>query len=104
MCRLSGNLDASTSWNAKGLSRPVRGFLTYRNYSNGNSFVTEKFQSKFNSDLEDSCDDTDEAVADNRQELVLQLWGWTVVNSSSPKEQCYESFHFASNLEVGGRL
>jgi hypothetical protein len=27
MCRLSRNLGASTSWNPKGLSRPVVGFL-----------------------------------------------------------------------------
>jgi hypothetical protein len=29
MCRLSRNLGASTSWNPKGLSRPVTGFLLY---------------------------------------------------------------------------
>jgi hypothetical protein len=27
MCRLSGNLGASTSWNPHGLSRPVQGLL-----------------------------------------------------------------------------
>jgi hypothetical protein len=27
MCRLSTNLGASTSWNPKGLSRPVMGLL-----------------------------------------------------------------------------
>jgi hypothetical protein len=27
MCRLSRNLGASTSWNPKGLSRPVMGLL-----------------------------------------------------------------------------
>ena len=27
MCRLSGNLGASTSWNPQGLSRPVMGLL-----------------------------------------------------------------------------
>jgi len=27
MCRLSGNLGASTGWNSQGLSRPVHGLL-----------------------------------------------------------------------------
>jgi hypothetical protein len=29
MCRLSGNLEASTFWNPQGLSRPVMGLLLY---------------------------------------------------------------------------
>jgi len=39
MCRLSGNLEASTSWNPQRLSRPVQGLF----YSTGNSslFQTE---------------------------------------------------------------
>jgi hypothetical protein len=31
MCRLSGNLGASTSWNPEGLSRPVMGLLLLEN-------------------------------------------------------------------------
>jgi hypothetical protein len=27
MCQLSGNLEASTSWNSQGLSRPVMGLF-----------------------------------------------------------------------------
>jgi len=33
MCRLSGNLGTSDSWNPQGLSRPVMGLLLYRKVS-----------------------------------------------------------------------
>jgi hypothetical protein len=37
VCRLSRNLGASTSWNPKGLSRPVQGLLYLTNNCNNNN-------------------------------------------------------------------
>jgi hypothetical protein len=43
MCRLSRNLEASTSWNPKGLSRPVMGLLYFYHFVKDNSKIFNSF-------------------------------------------------------------
>jgi hypothetical protein len=49
MCRLSRNLGASTSWNPKGLSRPVMGLLDIPTSVWQNGIILDVSRARYNS-------------------------------------------------------